>query len=256
MTRHVHSTPTQGSKRALNSVKLSRSNERKRSRRNKTRLDARPKKRIELASNARLLARSEEMLKGLLDKYGRETAGDDLFRAVLNAKLGDRFRQRAHRRKVLAAGSALHHIIARRIHPETALQTLVKRMNVIPPRGSDWCRIIVECLFDYGGTTDERTRNRQYACSDANALRYIVRKGIEPQKVLTPEAGESITKWAKREAKYRRPEKALHAHPHKAEAGNSTTSESAEQELPVMPSSQVPYRVLQKWTPVLGRSQR
>jgi hypothetical protein len=107
---------------------------------------------------------------------------------------------------------------------------------------------IVECLFDYGSTTDERTRNRQYACSDANALRYIVRKGIEPQKVLAPEAGESITKWAKREAIYRRPEKALHAHPHRAEAGNSTTSESAEQELPVMPSSQVLYRVLQKWT--------
>jgi len=187
-------------------------------------------------------------MKDLLDKYGREITGDDLFKAVLNAKLGDRFRrmQRAHRRKALAAGTALYYIISRKDDPEAALQVLVKRTNVIPPRDSDRCRIIVECLFDYGSTTDEKTRNRQYACTDANALRYLIRKGIEPQKALEPEQGESITKWADLEAEYRKSRKALHALPGMAKTGSS--SESAKLELPVIRVSKQHYRVLQKWS--------
>ena len=98
--------------------------------------------------------------------------------------------QRKHRQKALAVASALYHVISRKPDPAAALDTLVKRMNVSPPRGSDPCRTIVECLFDYGSTPEERTQNRQYACADANALRYIIRKGIEPQKVLTPDEGE------------------------------------------------------------------
>ena len=98
MTRHVPSTPKDGSKRALTSVKLSRSNERKRSRRSKTQRHARPKERIKLTSNARLLARSEEFITNLLKEFNvRPTNGDDLFGAVLNAELGKKF---CHKRRV------------------------------------------------------------------------------------------------------------------------------------------------------------
>jgi len=113
----------------------------------------------------------------------------------------------------------VYHVISCNPDPPAALDTLVKKLNVSPPRGSDLCRTIVECLFDYGTTPEERTRNRQYACADANALRYIIRKGIEPQKVLTPEQGESITSWAKREAKYRRQKTASNTCPKWREPG-------------------------------------
>src|ERR1019366_821352 len=120
-------------------------------------------------------------------------------------------------------------------------------MNVSPPRGSDLCRTIVECLVDYGSTPEERTDNRQYACTDANALRYIIRKGIEPQKVLAPEDGESITKWAKREAQYRRKKTATDTRHEVPEAKRAMKSESAEGELPVRRPSDQRYRMLQKW---------
>jgi hypothetical protein len=155
--------------------------------------------------------------------------------------------QRKHRHKALAVASAVYHVISRNPTPPAALQTFVKNMNISPPRGSDLCRTIVECLFDYGSTPEERTRNRQYACADANALRYIIRKGIEPQKVLTPEPGESITSWAKREAKYRRQKAASNTCPKVAEARRSLTTESAEGKLSVMRSSERPYQMLQKW---------
>ena len=155
--------------------------------------------------------------------------------------------QRKHRQKALAVASAVYHVIARKPDPPAALDTLVQRMNVSPPRGSDPCRTIVECLFDYGSTAEERTQNRQYACADANALRYIIRKGIGPQKVLAPEQGESVTIWAKREAKYRRQETASNAPPKATEAKRSITSESAEGKLSVVHPSERRYRMLQKW---------
>jgi len=120
-------------------------------------------------------------------------------------------------------------------------------MNVSPPRGSDPCRTIVECLFDYGSTAEERTHNRQYACADANALRYIIRKGIEPQKVLTPEQGESITSWAKREAKCRWQKTASDTPREEPKPKRSMKSESAEGELPVRRLSERRYRMLQRW---------
>jgi hypothetical protein len=191
-------------------IKLARSDERRRTSRDNQHHDARPSKEIISKSSATLVACSEELLKGFLIKYGATTIRHDIFKGLLKAKLGDKFRrmQRKHRQKALAVASAVYHVISRKSDSVAALDTLVQRMNVSPPRGSDLCRTIVECLVDYGSTPEERTDNRQYACTDANALRYIIRKGIEPQKVLAPEDGESITTWAKREAKYRKPKKA------------------------------------------------
>jgi len=120
-------------------------------------------------------------------------------------------------------------------------------MNVSPPRASDPCRTIVECLLDYGTTPEERTHNRQYACADANALRYIIRKGITPQKVLTPEQGESITNWAKREAQFRRQKTASDTPHEEPKPKRSMKSESAEGELPVRRLSERRYRMLQRW---------
>ena len=139
------------------------------------------------------MARSEELLTSLLEKYGSTRTKGDIFKGLVKAKLSEKFRrmQRKHRQKALAVASAMYHIISRKPNPPAAMHILVTRMNVSPPRGSDPCRMLVECLFDYGSTPEERTRNRQYACADANALRYIIRKGIEPQKVLTPEQGPS-----------------------------------------------------------------
>ena len=143
-----------------------------------------------------LVARSEELLTSLLKKYGSTTTRHDIFRSLLKAKLSEKFRrmQRKHRQKALAVASAMYHVISRKPDPVAALQLFVKQMNVSPPRGSDPCRTIVEGLFYYGSTAEERTGNRQYACADANALRYIIRMGIEPQKVLAPDEGDSITK--------------------------------------------------------------
>ena len=249
MTRHVPSTPKDGSKRALTSVKLSRSNERKRSRRSKTQRHARPKERIKLTSNARLLARSEEFITNLLKEFNvRPTNGDDLFGAVLNAELGKKFchKRRVDQLKALAAGCALYHLTLRENDSAAALQRLAKSMNVDLPRTSDRYRIIVECLIDYGATKAERTLNRQFAARDARALSYVVRTKMEPQQITKPEKGESITKWADLEAEYRKPRKALHARPEMAKTGSS--SESAKSELPVIPVSKRRYCVLQKWT--------
>ena len=102
-------------------------------------------------------------------------------------------------------------------------------------------------MFDYGNTAEERTQNRQYACADANALRYIIRKGIEPQKVLAPDEGESVTKWAKREAKYRRQKTASDTRSKVPEGKRAMKSEWTDGELPVMRPSERRYRMLQIW---------
>lgn len=70
---------------------------------------------------------------------------------------------------------------------------------------------------------------------------------MAPQQITKPEKGESITKWADREAEYRKPKKALHARPEPAKAGSLTTSELAEWELPVIRPSKLRYRLLQIW---------
>jgi hypothetical protein len=249
MKTHVNSKPLHTRLYKSKGIKLAHLTERKRINRDNQHHDSRPSKEIKSKSSATLLARSEELLKGLLEKYGSTTTSQDIFKGLLKAKLGDKFRrmQRKHRQKALAVAAAMYHVISRKPNPPAALDTLVQRMHVSPPRGSDPCRTIVECLFDYGTTPEERTHNRQYACTDANALRYIIRKGIEPQKVLAPEDGESITTWAKREAKYRKPKKAPDTRHEVPEAKRAMNSEATEGELPVRRPSERRYRMLQKW---------
>ncbi len=249
MKRHVNSKPAHTSTPKLRGIKLAHLNERKRINHDNQRHDSRPSKEIKSKSSATLVARSEELLTSLLEKYGSTRTKGDIFKGLVKAKLSEKFRrmQRKHRQKALAVASAMYHIISRKPNPPAALHTLVKRMNVSPPRGSDPCRMLVECLFDYGSTPEERTQNRQYACADANALRYIIRKGIEPQKVLTPNEGESITNWAKREAQYRRQKTASDTRSKVPEAKRSITSESADGKLPVRRPSEPRYRMLQIW---------
>ena len=250
MTQHANSKPGHTSTFAQKGVKLARLTERRRINHDNERHDTRASKEIKSKSSAMLVARSEELLTSLLEQYGSTTTRHDIFKGLLKANLGEKFRrmQRKHRQKALAVASALYHIISRKSDPAAALQAFVKRMNVSPPRGSDSCRTIVECLFDYGTTPEEKIQNRQYACADANALRYIIRKGIEPQKVLAPEQGESITNWAKREAKYRRQKKTASDTRSKVPEGKrSITSESAEGKLSVVHPSERRYRMLQKW---------
>jgi hypothetical protein len=249
MKTHVNSKPLHIIRSKSKGIKLARSDERRRTSRDNQRHDARPSKEIKSKSSATLVACSEELLTGLLEKYGSTTTRHDIFKGLLKAKLGEKFRrmQRKHRQKALAVASAVYHVISRKSDSVAALDTLVQRMNVSPPRGSDLCRTIVECLVDYGSTPEERTDNRQYACTDANALRYIIRKGITPQKVLAPEQGESITTWAKREAKYRRKKTAPDTRPKVPEAKRAMNSEATEGELPVRRPSDQRYRMLQKW---------
>jgi len=239
MARYPHSKHSNTSSRKRRSIKRARLTERRRIRRNNQHHDVRPKKLINLKSSPMLAARSEELLTSLLKKYGSKTPGHDIFKGLLEAKLADRFRrmQRKHRQKTLALASALYHVISRKPDPAAMLDTLVKRMNVIPPRGSDPCRTIVECLFDYGSTAEERTHNRQYAGTDANALRYIIRMGIEPQKVLAPDEGESITNWAKREAKYRRQKMASVPRSKVPQGKRSMTTESTDGKLAALRTS-------------------
>ncbi len=250
MPKYLHSKHGNTSNRKPRGVNLARLTERRRINHDNQRHGARPSREIKLKSSPMLVARSEELLKGFLVKYGSTTPKHDIFKeGLLKAKLGDKFRrlQRKHRQKALAVASAVYHIISRKPDPVAALQTLIQRMNVSPPRGSDPCRRIVECLFDYGCTPEERTQNRQYACADANALRYVIRKGIEPQKVLTPDEGESITKWAKREAQYRRQSTASDTRSEVLEGKRAMKPEPAIGKLPVRCPSERGYRMLQKW---------
>ena len=75
----------------------------------------------------------------------------------------------------------------------------------------------------------------------------IIRKGIEPQKVLAPDEGESITNWAKREAQFRRQKTASDTPHEEPKPKRSMKSELAEGELPVRPLSERRYRMLQRW---------
>ena len=104
---------------------------------------------------------------------------------------------------MLAAGCAVYHQICSQPNPEKALKRLAASVDLDLARISDPCRVIVEFLIDYGGSKDEKTANRQYAARDARALSYIVRKGMDPLEVAKPAKGETLTKWADREAAYR-----------------------------------------------------
>jgi hypothetical protein len=136
--------------------------------------------RAKFQSSQKLQQASEKMLKELLAEYKINTKPSNVFSAVLKAKLGKKFYQekRKDKLKVLAAGCALYHAICKQPNPKDALDRFAASMDVDLPRASDPCRIIVEGSVDYGGTKDERTRNRQFVARDARVLRYVVRTGL------------------------------------------------------------------------------
>ncbi len=156
-------------------------------------------------SNEKLQKSSHKLLIQTMTELNIPVKGKKLFAAVLKAKLGKRFyrEKRRDKLKVLAASCAVYHQICSQPNPEQALKRLAASVDLDLTRISDPCRVIVESLIDYGGTQDEKTANRQYAARDARALSYIVRKGMDPQQVAKPAKGETLTKWADREAAYR-----------------------------------------------------
>ena len=116
-------------------------------------------------------------------------------------------------------------------------------MNLDLARISDPCRVIVESLIDYGGTQDEKAANRQYAARDARALSYIVRKGMDPLEVAKPAKGETLTKWANREAEYRLARKPAAKRASKGPAAAVLTPE-AHNQLAVVQLAQAAYNAL------------
>ena len=116
-------------------------------------------------------------------------------------------------------------------------------MDLDLARISDPCRVIVESLIDYGGNKDEKTANRQYAARDARALSYIVRKGMDPLEVAKPANGETLTKWADREAAYRLGQRPAAKRAQKGPAAAVLAPEAPNQ-LPVVQVAQPLYNAL------------
>jgi hypothetical protein len=156
-------------------------------------------------SNEKLQKASQKLLMQTMTELNVPVKGKKLFAAVLKAQLGKRFYQEKRRDKlrILATGCAVYHELASQVNPKKALEQLAASVGLDLARISDPCRVIVESLIDYGWTQDEKTANRQYAARDARALSYIVRKGMDPLEVAKPADGETLTKWANREAAYR-----------------------------------------------------
>jgi hypothetical protein len=156
-------------------------------------------------SNEKLQKASQKLLIQTMNELNVPVKGKKLFAAVLEAQLGKRFYREKRRDKlrILATGCAVYHELASQLNPKKALEQLAASVGLDLTRISDPCRVIVESLIDYGGTQDEKTANRQYAARDARALSYIVRKGMDPLEVAKPANGETVTKWADREAAYR-----------------------------------------------------
>ena len=156
-------------------------------------------------SNEKLQKASQKLLMQTMTELNVPVKGKKLFAAVLEAQLGKRFYREKRRDKlrILATGCAVYHELASQLNPKKALEQLAGSVSLDLARISDPCRVIVETLIDYGGSKDEKTANRQYAARDARALSYIVRKGMDPLEVAKPANGETLTKWADREAAYR-----------------------------------------------------
>ena len=156
-------------------------------------------------STEKLQKASQRLLMQTMNELNIPVKWKKLFAAVLAAQLGKRFYREKRRDKlrILATGCAVYHELASQLNPKKALEQLAASVDLDLTRISDPCRVIVECLIDYGGSKDEKTANRQYAARDARALSYIVRKGMDPQQVAKPANGETLTKWAEREAAYR-----------------------------------------------------
>lgn len=156
-------------------------------------------------SNDSLRKASSEILKQAMKEWKIPFIGKNILEGVIEAKIGKRLsrQRRVDKRKNLAIGAAVYHQIAAHRNPRKILHKLAESVGVNIDRISDPCRIIVECFVDYGATKEEKLATRQYAATDARALRHIVRTGMTPHDVMNPAKGENITVWAKREADYR-----------------------------------------------------
>ena len=165
---------------------------------------------------------------------------------MLKAQLGKRFyrEKRGDKLKVLAAGCAVYHQICSQPNPEKALKRLAASVDLDLARISDPCRVIVESLIDYGGSKDEKTANRQYAARDARALSYIVRKGMDPLEVAKPAKGETLTKWADREAAYRSARRPTAKRAEKGPTAAVLAPEATPGQLPVVRVPQGLYNAL------------
>jgi hypothetical protein len=78
MTKYHHSKHRNTSNRKPRGVKLARLTEKRRIRRTNQRHDARLRKELKSKSSATLVARSEELLTSLLEKYGSTTTRHDI----------------------------------------------------------------------------------------------------------------------------------------------------------------------------------
>jgi hypothetical protein len=146
---------------------------------------------------------STELLRQVMAERKISVKKNQIFNAVVKAKLGKQFSRetRADKHKILAVGCAVYHELAAQKSPKEALHRLAESVSVEVNRINDPCRIIVECLVDYGA--QGRSADRQYAARDARALSYVIREKLTPQQVMTPCKGENVTVWAKRESEYR-----------------------------------------------------
>ena len=212
-------------------------------------------------TNPRMIASSEIVLKKLGNEYDYSVKSSNLIGAVIREKIGNRLRrtQRKNRREAFALAAAVYHLLANENDPAEKLKKVVEAANAKPPRGADECRSLVECFFHYGTTQQERNRNRQYAATDAHALRYVVRTGMEPEAVLKPEKNQTPTKWAKAEIEFRSKQQGKEPRSGDKEKTGPDISGSSKSELRSVSLKPGQYSVLKAWAkmgPVIGRPEK
>lgn len=204
-----------------------------------------PDTRQKYKSSPRLKKEADELLKKVMVQQKISVKGGDIFKALLKGKLGKKFARetRADRLKILAIGAAAYHQIATKQSPKEALRELAESVGVTVDRITDPCRIIVDCLVDYGVSKEERLANRQFAARDARALSFIIRTGMSPYDVMSPAKGESISKWADREAEHRSNRKAA-VKPARKRPDSHVSNQPPPNQLAHVSSTQAAYDVL------------
>lgn len=202
--------------------------------------------RDKFVSNDSLQKASADILKQAMKEW-QIPLGKDILNGIIGARIGKRLsrERRADKRKNLAIGAAVFHQIAAHPNPKKILHKLAESVGVNIDRISDPCRIITECLIDYGTSKEEKLANRQYAASDARALKYIIRTGMTPQEVMKPAKGESVTVWAKREAEYRSGKRAA-VKPAKKAPEKEVLTEPLSGQLATLPLTQAAYNAIMR----------
>jgi hypothetical protein len=200
--------------------------------------------RDKFTSSQALQRSSTDILKQVMAEAKVPVKAKELFDAVLKAKLGKRFSRetRADKHRILAVGCAVYHQLAAQRDPREALRRLADSAEVEVGRITDPCRIIVECLVDYGA--NGRSEDRQYVARDARALSYVIREGMSPQEVMNPAKGETITIWANREAEYRAQAR-LKTKGQKEGSERAVTTEPLPGQLPSLSLTQAAYKAIQ-----------